>query len=603
MWSGRVADALHLVAIRAVNGRGRRYRTGAVAFVLCALGCGGGEPASDAVPATAANQVDTTVTTGPMIYASFHVVNTVEVGAAPHGIRFSEDGDTAYVAVSGDGEIAVIDIGNAAVVDRFPAGDTPLDLIQTGDGWTVTQFQGSTLVGAGGGTAGAQEVGRGPSLFTPDVVDGRVWVTSEFADRLTEVDATTGDVVRSFETGVRPYPGAVTQDGSLAFVPNLTDGTVTVIDLLEGRTIAEPEVCPGPAGGALSTGDVSFLVACGGSDELAFLNTASFEVTARIGGLGPRPFSVAVTADGRWAVVNNAGGSTVSIVSVPEQRLIRNVEVGEQPIVVRTHPDGGRVLVANEVSGTVSILGPPGETSESGGGEENEVLVLGMIHGDHRTSERYSTDVLADILRGLNPDYVFVEIPPNRFDAALTQFEETGEITEPRVLRFPEYVDVLFPLTREMDFEVVPTAGWNETMSDYRAKRLDEISRDPAWAERWELYQEAIRRSDEALATGGALDDPLWISTDAYDEAQDIRLSAYNELFNDHIGPGGWDKINRAHYGHIDAALDSLSGEGARIVITYGAGHKGWFLRELRRRRDIRVLDPVPLIQRALDLR
>ena len=522
------------------------------------------------------------------------------MGAAPHGIRFSPAGDSAYVALSGDDQIAVIDLSSNQVVNRFAAGETPLDLLAVGDHWLVTQFQGSTLVRTDGGI---QEVGRGPSLFTSHPVDGRHWVTSEFADRLTEVDALSGEVLRSFETGVRPYPGAVTRDGSLAFVPSLTDGTVAVIDLLEGRTLTQVATCDGPAGGALTADEISYLVACGGTDELAFINTASFEVTARVAGLGPRPFSVAVTPDGRWAIVNNAGGSTVSIVSVPDQRLADDVEVGEQPIVVRVHPDGRRVFVANEVSGTVSVLEAPIPMLRSRGDAENEVLVLGMIHADHRTSETYSVDVLRDILRGLAPDYVFVEIPPNRFQAAMDQFAETGEITEPRVVRFPEYVDVLFPLTREMDFEIVPTAGWNLTMSDYRARRLDEISRDPGWAERWAVYEQAGRESERALAEGGAGDDPLWISSDAYDAAQEIRLSVYDELFNDHIGPGGWDKINRAHYGHIEAALDSLSGNGARIVITYGAGHKGWFLRALRQRTDIRVLDPIPLLERILSTR
>ena len=40
---------------------------------------------------------------------------TIEVGAAPHGIRFSADGDTAYVALSGDGQIAVVDLAAGAV--------------------------------------------------------------------------------------------------------------------------------------------------------------------------------------------------------------------------------------------------------------------------------------------------------------------------------------------------------------------------------------------------------------------------------------------------------------------------------------------------------
>ena len=46
---------------------------------------------------------------------TFEVTHTIEVGAAPHGIRFSEDGATAHVALSGDGQIAVIDLASMAL--------------------------------------------------------------------------------------------------------------------------------------------------------------------------------------------------------------------------------------------------------------------------------------------------------------------------------------------------------------------------------------------------------------------------------------------------------------------------------------------------------
>ena len=65
----------------------------------------------------------------------------------------------------------------------------------------------------------------------------------------------------------------------------------------------------------------------------------------------------------------------------------------------------------------------------------------------------------------------------------------------------------------------------------------------------------------------------------------------YNRLFNDEIGPGGWDNINEAHYANIARALDHIAGSGQRVLITYGAGHKGWFLRQLRQRTDVDLLD------------
>ena len=609
--------------IHGARGPGTRpLAPGAALSILVLLGpaCG---PADSTVPADSP---------GP-----FHIGTTIAVGVAPHGIRFSADGDTAYVALSGDGRIAVVDLTGAAVVARWDAGTAPLDLIRAGDGWLVSQFRDSTLVALdaeGRIVPGAVwNVGAGPSLFTPGTVRGQAWITSEFADRLWVVDTGTGTPSASHATGDRPYPADVMWDGSHAFVPNLDAGTVSVIDLLNLETDATVEVCPGPAGGALTPDQVTYLVACGGSDELALLNTASFRVTGRVTGLGPRPFSVAVPGEGRYAVVNNAGGSTVAVVDLDSRSVAQTIEVGEQPIVVRVHPDGERVFVANEVSGTLVELIPvddgtavaaddgttvpeaaPTEATRTRAPTEaaqtrdatpagaspapNEVVVLGMIHGGHTTSDSFSLEVVRDLVREMDPDYWLTEIPPNRWDRAWAEFQATGTVEEPRVRRFPEYMEGLFPLSRELDFEAVPTAGWTEPMSDFRAAYFDAYAEDPQRADTWAEYQAAGAASAEALAAGGAADDPRWIHTDAYDEAYDIRMQVYARLFDADLGPGGWDAINASHWANIERALDEHRGEGVRFLLTYGAGHKGPFLSELRKRGDIVLLDVATFLDR-----
>jgi len=533
----------------------------------------------------------------------FHIGTTIEVGAAPHGIRFSADGDTAYVALSGDGQIAIVDLTGPAVVARWDAGDTPLDLVRLQDGWLVSQFRDSTLIrldAAGRPFPDATHtVTPGPSLFAPGTVRGWTWITTEFSDRLWVIDTSTGAPTRSHPTGDRPYPADVMWDGSHAFVPNLDAGTVSVIDLLNGETDATVEVCPGPPGGALTPDQVTYIVACGGSEEVAFINTASFRVTGRVSGVGPRPFSVAVPGDGRYAVVNNAGGSTVSIVDIEAQAVAHTIEVGAQPIVLRVHPDGERVFVANEIAGTLVELIPgapdPAPTTPPA---PTEVVVLGMLHSGHLDSDRFGLDVVRDLVREIDPDYWLTEIPPNRWARARSEFAATGTVEEPRVRRFPEYMQVLFPLSLEMSFEVIPTAGWTEPMSDFRAGQLDAYARDPNRATEWAEYQAASAASAEALAAGGAGDDPYWIHTDAYDEAYDIRMQVYARLFGPDLGPGGWDAINASHWANIERALDRHRGEGARFLLTYGAGHKGPFLRELRQRDDVVLLDVAAFLDR-----
>lgn len=524
----------------------------------------------------------------------FRLTSTVVVGRQPHGIRFSDDGTKAYVALSGDGVIAVVDLSTLRVTERRPVPHAPLDLFAFGGDvprWMVSQF-GADRLAPLQDDAPSIRVGVSPSLFAPRSAAGLVAISAERSDTLSVLDVRTARIVAQYSTGRRPYPPDVTRDGVLALVPNRDDGTVTVIDLLIREVAATIPVCPRPEGGALTRDDVSFVVACGGDNSLAFVNTASFEVVARVStGVGPRPFSVAMSGDGRWALVNNSGGRTVSVLDVAARRIVAQVAVDSQPIVIRMHPDGRRAFVSNEVSGTISVLTQTTvESTRRRASRKNEVLVLGTIHGEHRTSTRYSTEILRDVIRAIRPDFVLTEIPPNRFDAAMAEFQRTGTITEPRVARFPEYVDVLFPLTRELPFQIIPTAGWTRPMDRYRSAALARFAKDPAWASRWREYKAAEQRADSIVTARGA-DDPAFINSEEYDAVQAAAHEPYNRLLNDSLGPGGWDNINITHYGNIARALDAHRGEGKRFLIIYGAGHKEWFMRALRQRDDIRLLD------------
>ncbi|WP_436516908.1 hypothetical protein [Ekhidna sp. To15] len=222
--------------------------------------------------------------------------------------------------------------------------------------------------------------------------------------------------------------------------------------------------------------------------------------------------------------------------------------------------------------------------------KRNEVLVLGLIHGKHLTEPEFSTDVLRGFVRKIDPDIILAEIPPDRFEKAMTSFAETGVVNESRVARFPEYIDVIIPLTKEMDFKLIPTAAWTEEMANERLAKMRAIRDDPAREYEWQKYGLAKYIADSIKTSSGRQYDPFWINSSAYDDAGEIALTVYNDLFNDELGLGGWDNINKAHFANISRALDEHANQGKRVLITYGAGHKGWFLRELQKRDDIKLI-------------
>ncbi len=248
-------------------------------------------------------------------------------------------------------------------------------------------------------------------------------------------------------------------------------------------------------------------------------------------------------------------------------------------------------LIALFVSNVMSCRKPLDNTKQ-----QNEVLVLGTIHSGHLTDSVHTIEYLDKLIRNINPDYILAEIPPDRFKNAMQGFQRDDSISEPRVMRFPEYVDVVFPLTKELDFEIIPTAGWTFPMAQERSQKLRDISNDSLRIDDWTAYLKANKRSDSIYKSTGKVNDPYFIHTNKYDSIQDISLQVYNKLFNVELGLGGWENINIAHYWHIEKALEKHRYKGSRFLIIYGAGHKGWFLRELRKRDDIKLLEMKPFL-------
>ena len=236
------------------------------------------------------------------------------------------------------------------------------------------------------------------------------------------------------------------------------------------------------------------------------------------------------------------------------------------------------------------LLPPPGYVTQ-----KNKVIMLGLIHSGHIESERFGLPVVEKLIRNINPDYVLTEIPPDRLANAMLSFAQSGEVTEPRTRVFPEYKDVLFPLSKEMDFKIIPTAGWSRGMADYRREALGRIREDESRKDEWDAYLASNAAANEAM--GERRDDPRFIHSDEYEAITKSRFSVYATAFADDVGRGDWERINAAHYKLIESALENHAGEGATMLITFGAGHKYWFLEQLKKRDDIILINPMDYLE------
>ena len=237
----------------------------------------------------------------------------------------------------------------------------------------------------------------------------------------------------------------------------------------------------------------------------------------------------------------------------------------------------------------------PSQTGTDPTPKRTQVAVLGMIHDQHRTSPTWGLDQVRSTIVQFAPTVVCAEIPPSHWPRTLSDWNERQVVEDPRVKRFPEYTDVLLPLMGEMGFEVVPCAGWTQKMAEERNQRIKLFETDPEQADRYAEYQRRNAGIEEQHAASPIdEDDPHIIHSDAYDARTKEELKPYDEMLNDWIGAGGWTNINKSHYALIDKTIKEHPGE--RILITFGAGHKYWFLEQLRQRSDIELVDINPFL-------
>lgn len=230
---------------------------------------------------------------------------------------------------------------------------------------------------------------------------------------------------------------------------------------------------------------------------------------------------------------------------------------------------------------------------------KNEVIVMGMVHSSHRRPGPYDIEHLKQIIRNVKPDFVLTEIPPDRMETASKQFSDTGGITEARVRVFPEYTDALFPLTKEMQFQIIPCAAWTTEMNDSRSKAMARLKATHAEQYReMELAQRAVSTNVSKL---GDRNDPSVIHTEEYDAFVKAGMEPYDRYFNTAIGDGGWSNINAAHYSYINRALDQHTGEGKRFLITFGSWHKYYIKEQLKKRDDVEVVSLTKFLDKPMD--
>jgi len=213
----------------------------------------------------------------------------------------------------------------------------------------------------------------------------RLYVAGNLGNRLYEMDAVSGKLLRQWDTGVAPQDVALV--GAKAYVSNrggrraskndltalagkgtrvrvdpvrhiANEGSVTVVDLEAGRVIAEIQVELHPSGLAVSPRGGYLVVANAGSDTLSVIDTASDLVVEKIWArqtpadlFGAQPNALVFDASGKRLFVCNGTQNAVAEVEFePEDKASRVrglIPVGWFPGAIQYDARREQLCVAN----------------------------------------------------------------------------------------------------------------------------------------------------------------------------------------------------------------------------------------------------------------
>jgi YVTN family beta-propeller protein len=155
----------------------------------------------------------------------------------------------------------------------------------------------------------------------------RIAVTTEGSRHLLVLDPDSGKVVSAIETAQdTSHMVAVSPDARRAYVTNRGSGTITAIDLVTGRKLADVVTGAGSEALALSPDGRALWVAAREDGQVSIVDTAALAVTARWP-LPGAPIRLAMMPDGRTALITCAGSGELVAVDVATRRERARVQV------------------------------------------------------------------------------------------------------------------------------------------------------------------------------------------------------------------------------------------------------------------------------------
>jgi YVTN family beta-propeller protein len=201
----------------------------------------------------------------------------------------------------------------------------------------------------------------------PLSADGRILVVHKWADSVGIYSLTDGSLISRIEVGKMPHEVVVSADGTLAYVTEYGVNRYTE-DSLGGNAVAVINLKTLSKTGVIDLGRFrrphgieidrqgTLYVTVDFPPALLLIDPISGSITRECLLSERLPHMVALSKEETKAYTANAGSGTVSVISLHQERPVKNIQVGGVPMGLAVSGDGKRVFVTTRTGNNVTVI-------------------------------------------------------------------------------------------------------------------------------------------------------------------------------------------------------------------------------------------------------
>ncbi|MBD3731957.1 MAG: beta-propeller fold lactonase family protein [Sphingopyxis sp.] len=241
--------------------------------------------------------------------------------------------ETLLVGNKGEDTLSLIALDSGVELARVPTGKMPHEIAVSPDG------KQAAVVAYGATTIDIVDIAKRARLRTIDLSpnqrphgllwlgDGRLVATAEGSQSVAVI--APGGTVTSIATGQQgTHMIVVAPDNRTAYTANIASGTVSVLDLKEGKKLRDLAVGGKPEGLSLTKGGRELWVGDLSAPRVQVWDTAKGEKITELA-VDPVAIRVLASPDGKWVATSNIGKGTISLFDAATRAPVKVIAVSE----------------------------------------------------------------------------------------------------------------------------------------------------------------------------------------------------------------------------------------------------------------------------------